>query len=166
MPTEGQQSPPRHLGSSCRTRRADGVLSLQIRSTTAGREVMDSVFTASMLGAYSQSKLMDSDSKMSNCWCEDGDNIITAIVFLLLTFTLTQNQKLHSMFMYICMLITVFMSCNLCSMKEFMNFHSYEDWLNFNFHLRLYNTAPHWNKLISDCTFISLYETITSTSIL
>lgn len=50
MPTEGQQSPPRHLGSSCRTRRADGVLSRQIRSTTAGREVMDPVFTASMLG--------------------------------------------------------------------------------------------------------------------
>ena len=46
---------------------------------------------------------------------------IIAIILLLFTNTPTKIQKMHTMFMYLCKWITVFIYFDLCSMKELMS---------------------------------------------
>lgn len=49
-----------------------------------------------MLDVQTHSKLMDSVSQMLNCRYNDADHIIISTLLLLLTYTLTQIQKMQT----------------------------------------------------------------------
>lgn len=52
--------------------------------------------------ALTQPKWMDSVFQMLNFWCKDADNIIIIITLLLIPITFMQTQKIHCMFVRIC----------------------------------------------------------------
>lgn len=64
---------------------------------------------------------------MSNFWYEDAKQIIFSIWLLLFAHALMQDQNIQYVFMDISLLLTVYVFCNLCSIKELRNPVFYND---------------------------------------
>ena len=86
----------------------------QPTATTAGQGEMVSVFITLMLGAHTQSKF--SFFQMSKFSYDCADHVFITVLLLLLTSTWTQFQKMR---LCVCTRITVYVFCNVWSMKNF-----------------------------------------------